>query len=374
MSDYEPAKPSRCYKISFVPAGKRLPTKKRSKIQGILHLASDSPFPLCDKCAMHSGSCSQHNKQYDCFFENSFHSPNFVSPVEPPVCNVSCTTYKNGLQTPKSSKGGGFTCCVPLCYNNSKRNPELSFYVIPKDEKLRQIWLGKISRKDFKPSVAHRVCSAHFVGGKKTYMNNIPTIVPKTIKPSVTIPRKTLNSKGLKKEYIPVAKKSKLEQNDPPNAEQELQNEIDRLKKEMDNLKVQMSSKEKEYEQTVKHLQSEIQGHKFTIDRFKHNEMHFRFYTGFESYKLFTVLLDYLKPGANSLIYWGSNTNMEKIISPDCIKKGRPRTLSVEEEFFLTLCRLRCGFPIEDMSVRFNLSTSHISRILITWIDFLYSQ
>ncbi|XP_057310008.1 uncharacterized protein LOC130648007 [Hydractinia symbiolongicarpus] len=41
LYDYEPAKPSRCHKISFVPAGKRLPTKRRSKIQGILHLASD---------------------------------------------------------------------------------------------------------------------------------------------------------------------------------------------------------------------------------------------------------------------------------------------------------------------------------------------
>ncbi|XP_057316863.1 uncharacterized protein LOC130657891 [Hydractinia symbiolongicarpus] len=41
LSDYEPAKPSRCHKISSVRAGKRLPTKRRSKIQGILHLASD---------------------------------------------------------------------------------------------------------------------------------------------------------------------------------------------------------------------------------------------------------------------------------------------------------------------------------------------
>ena len=41
----------------------------------------------------------------------------------------------------------------------------------------------------------------------------------------------------------------------------------------------------------------------------------------------------------------------------------------------MTLTRLRCGFLVEDMSVRFNLSTSHhTSRILITWIDFLYSQ
>ena len=23
---------------------------------------------------------------------------------------------------------GGFTCCVPGCFNNNKRNPELSFY------------------------------------------------------------------------------------------------------------------------------------------------------------------------------------------------------------------------------------------------------
>ncbi|XP_057310615.1 uncharacterized protein LOC130648580 [Hydractinia symbiolongicarpus] len=41
LPDYEPVKPSRCHKISFVPAGKLLPTKKHSKIQGILHLASD---------------------------------------------------------------------------------------------------------------------------------------------------------------------------------------------------------------------------------------------------------------------------------------------------------------------------------------------
>ena len=67
----------------------------------------------------------------------------------------------------KKSKGGGITCCIPS------------------DKKLRKQWIAKISRKDFKPN-SHRVCSAHFVGGKKTYDNNIPTIVPKTIKPTVT--------------------------------------------------------------------------------------------------------------------------------------------------------------------------------------------
>ena len=40
---------------------------------------------------------------------------------------------------------GGFTCCVPQCYNNFKRNKELSFYVIPKDNKLRKMWVSNIS-------------------------------------------------------------------------------------------------------------------------------------------------------------------------------------------------------------------------------------
>ena len=121
----------------------------------------------------------------------------------------------------------------------------------------------------------------------------------------------------------------------PLNAEQEQKNEVDRLKEEMENLKIRMSTKEKEFNETINGFQMEINKQKFTIDRFKNNEMHFKFYTGFESYKLFTVVLEYLKPGENSLIYSGSNTNMEKNKSPDFIKKRRSRMLSVEEEFFL---------------------------------------
>ena len=48
--------------------------------------------------------------------------------------------------------------------------------------------------------------------------------------------------------------------------------------------------------------------------------------------------------------------------------------MTTEKELFLTLVRLRCVFPIEDLRVRFNLSLSSISRIWITWIDFLHSQ
>jgi len=279
---------------------------------------------------------------------------------------------KTDVATPKTSIGGGITCCVPLCYNNSKRNPNLSWYVLPKDRTLRKKWLHKISRVDFKPSSSHRVCSAHFLGGKKTYMNNIPTIVPKTIKPAEKVQRKTRNSTGAIRQRIPQPKHNKDIEKKPQ--EINLEEKVEELKKELEHFKSQLSMKDRELEDTLSDMNEKIQAEKFTLDKFKHNEAHFKFYTGFETYDVFKAVLAYLQPAANSLIYWGSNTNIEKINSPEVLKRGSKRTLTADEEFFLTLVRLKCAFPIEDLSVRFHLSSSSISRIIITWIDFLHSQ
>jgi len=73
---------------------------------------------------------------------------------------------------------GGFTCCVPGSFSNSKRDTNISFYAFPKEKKLRRRWLQKISRKNFAPTTGHRVCSLYFEGGKKTYMNNVPVVFP----------------------------------------------------------------------------------------------------------------------------------------------------------------------------------------------------
>ena len=71
----------------------------------------------------------------------------------------------------------GFYCCVPGCYNNSSRDKTYSFYNFPKNKELRDTWLRNISRagnkgrfSKFVPTIGHRVCSAHFIGGKKTML------------------------------------------------------------------------------------------------------------------------------------------------------------------------------------------------------------
>ena len=96
--------------------------------------------------------------------------------------------------------GGGFTCCVPRCFNNSKRDKHLKFYQFPSGTRaekveLRKKWISLISRKDFTPTEGHRVCSEHFPGGQKTYMNNLPIIVPKSTRPTIPIPRTTTKAR-----------------------------------------------------------------------------------------------------------------------------------------------------------------------------------
>ena len=88
---------------------------------------------------------------------------------------------------------------VPLFYNNFKVNKDLSFSAIPKELVLRKKWLHIICRKNFNPASGHCICSEHFVGGKKAYENNAPTIVPGTTKPIVFKERESRNAWALQK-------------------------------------------------------------------------------------------------------------------------------------------------------------------------------
>ena len=107
---------------------------------------------------------------------------------------------------------------------------------------------------------------------------------------------------------------------------------------------------------------------KFHIDRFKHNDEYFKFCTGMPIYSVFKAVLNYLEPAASSLLYNNSRGNSSSGYV------GRPRKLSSEEELFLVLARLRANYSIGDMAVRFNMSTSTISTILITWYNFLHTR
>ncbi|CAH3175233.1 unnamed protein product, partial [Porites lobata] len=53
-------------------------------------------------------------------------------------------------------------------------------------------------------------------------------------------------------------------------------------------------------------------------------------------------------------------------------KLGRPRNLRPIDEYFAVMCRLRQGLPEEHLAHLFKVSVSTVSRVFITWLNFMY--
>ena len=69
----------------------------------------------------------------------------------------------------------------------------------------------------------------------------------------------------------------------------------------------------------------------------------------------------------------GSSDNVE-YTSKSTGKMGRPRSMSPEEKVFMVLVRLRCGLMGVDIAYQFGISEAHVSRIWVTWLEFLYDR
>ena len=138
--------------------------------------------------------------------------------------------------------------------------------------------------------------------------------------------------------------------------------------------------------------------HSFSIEQLlaksKFNKGLFKFYTGFNDYKLFTAVLELLVPDQDRdhITYYDTRNKEHSVTSSDLMdsevdkdsdsdsdaepatvnRKKRIHSLSVENEFLLTLMKLRQGLANVDLGVRFCVSNSTVSRICITWINIMY--
>ena len=116
----------------------------------------------------------------------------------------------------------------------------------------------------------------------------------------------------------------------------------------------------------------------FCSNKFKDSKS-MAFYTGFPSVELFDAVYDFCDPGEDgeNIRYWhSSSTNQNTTVVCEPIesvpKPGRRRLLHPKEELFITLCRLRQGFGEEHLAHLYGVSQATISRIIITWVNFLY--
>ena len=84
------------------------------------------------------------------------------------------------------------------------------------------------------------------------------------------------------------------------------------------------------------------------------------FYTGFPSYATLTACYEFLGPAVNFLVYMMQ------------VRQYRKQVNIFDQNFFFVLVRLRLGLMEQDLADRFEFSQSTTSRIIITWIIFLF--
>ncbi len=131
----------------------------------------------------------------------------------------------------------------------------------------------------------------------------------------------------------------------------------------MGSIKHEHNIKINELNKTIEELKQKLKDRTFSIETFEDNPKLFMFYTGFQNYELFKVFFEFLGPAVHKLDYWGSKPKNSD--SAGSSKRGPKRQMSPEEELFIVLARMRCGLLEQDLAVRCQLSTSHISRICI---------
>ena len=125
----------------------------------------------------------------------------------------------------------------------------------------------------------------------------------------------------------------------------------------------------------VKQKCEQLEKHVFSFDNVKTDDSLLTFYTGFPNVQTMMALYEYLDPGVNgmNIKYWLSGQdNSQKAAAVNSVKQGRPRTLTPSDEFFLVMCRLRQGFAEMHLAHLFKISQSTVSRIFISWINFMY--
>ena len=95
----------------------------------------------------------------------------------------------------------------------------------------------------------------------------------------------------------------------------------------------------------------------------------FTFWTGFPNYETFLALFNFVKPRLSSIKIWRGSSRFRENILED--RKKHLRILSYEEEFFMTILRLKTGMMVQMLAHCFGVSPCTVSNIFTSYIVLL---
>ena len=96
------------------------------------------------------------------------------------------------------------------------------------------------------------------------------------------------------------------------------------------------------------------------------------FFTGFKDYQTLKSVFLALQPTAQTMVRWAQVQRPSghwEDLDGDVF---RNEVLPLIDQFFMFLCRVRQGVYEQDLAVSFNVSQATVSRVLLTWVNYLY--
>lgn len=113
-----------------------------------------------------------------------------------------------------------------------------------------------------------------------------------------------------------------------------------------------------------------LESERFFLARFSNDPQSIRFYTGFKDYETLQAVYNTLAPTASFMVRWSQvQRNTIKELQGDVFQA---EALTLFDQFFLFLCRIRQGFHEFDLAQRFHVSQSTVSHVLVSWTNYLY--
>ena len=123
----------------------------------------------------------------------------------------------------------------------------------------------------------------------------------------------------------------------------------------------------------VSSLQSQVKDLKSrmtSLEALKENDADFYAATGLPNYSVFQALEKYFRSKAERMIWWREDESPVR----KRIYNLRKRRISIEDQFFAVLVRIRTATSVRELARRLNIKRSFFSIMYTTWINFLYME
>ncbi len=291
------------------------------------------------------------------------------------------------------------SCCAVGCTNRFSKDSTLKFYRFPQDAERKPRWVAAINRKDWQPGESSRVCSAHFMSGEKSNNPLSPDYVPTLFSFTASPVKKRLVRNAARFDRGQHTNKIRLENTSRLDAAQSLLTlheegngsaycepysgvssctdmsvaDINNLEHTVVQLKQESEGHKKvnfELKGSLAIIQKEVDGMKKEIECLKRERDQVQ-----QSHQVVRSSFS-LDSDAKVKYYTGlPSTNMLKAVYDlvvNGIQEDDRSALSLFNQFILTLMKLRLNLGDVDLSYRFNISQSSVSRYFNYWIDRLF--